>query len=122
MVHYPFEYRAKCEPVMPAECCGESKNWDSVLSRTAVGIDLLTLDFRVKEGQYATISEYEVRYYDRETNTLFDIRRGRSVVGFVDYYGLETFRREFVQAAGLKQSLVCCDGPFLTFDSRSPRK
>jgi hypothetical protein len=42
------------------------------------------------------------------------------MVGFVDYYGLETLRREFVQAARLEQSLVCRDGPFLTFDSGSP--
>jgi hypothetical protein len=38
------------------------------------------------------------------------------MVGFVDYYGLETLRREFVQATRLEQSLVCCDGPVLTFD------
>ena len=52
---------------------------------------------------------------------LVDIRWGRSMVGFVDYYGLEALRREFVQATGLEQSLVRCDGPFLTFDS-SDRK
>ena len=34
------------------------------------------------------------------------------MVGFVDNNGLETFRREFVQAVRLEQSLVRCDGPF----------
>jgi hypothetical protein len=53
---------------------------------------------------------------------LVNLRRGSSMVGLVDYYGLETLRREFVQAARLEQSLVCCDGPFLTFDSGSPGK
>jgi hypothetical protein len=67
VVHYPFEYRAKCEPVMPAECCRESKNWDGVLRWTMMGVNLWALDFRVKEGQYATVSEQEVRYNDAET-------------------------------------------------------
>jgi hypothetical protein len=38
-------------------------------------------------------------------------------MGFVDYYGLETLRREFVQPPRLEQGLVRCDGPCLTFDS-----
>jgi hypothetical protein len=50
MIDYPFEYRAKCEPVMPAECCRKSKNRNSVLGRSTVGIALWTLDFWVKEG------------------------------------------------------------------------
>lgn len=33
---------------------------------------------------------------------------------FVNYYGLETPRGEFVQAPGLEQSLIRCDGPFQT--------
>ena len=50
MIDYPFEYRAKREPVMPAECCGKSKNRNSVLGRSTVGIVLWTLDLWVKEG------------------------------------------------------------------------
>ena len=34
------------------------------------------------------------------------------MMSFVDYYCLETPRGEFVQAFGLEQSLVRCDGPF----------
>lgn len=39
------------------------------------------------------------------------------MVCFVDYYRLETLRREFAQAPRLEQSLVRCDSPFfkLTF-------
>jgi hypothetical protein len=33
-------------------------------------------------------------------------------MSFVDYYGLETLRGEFVQAPRLEQSLVGCDSPF----------
>jgi hypothetical protein len=33
-------------------------------------------------------------------------------MSFVNDYGLETLRGEFVQAPGLEQSLVRCDGPF----------
>lgn len=46
------------------------------------------------------------------------------MVGFVDYYRLETLRREFVQAARLEQSLVRCDSPFfeLTFDVQVTRE
>jgi hypothetical protein len=39
------------------------------------------------------------------------------MMGFVDYYGFETLRREFVQPPRLEQGLVRCDGPCLTFDS-----
>lgn len=97
MIHYPFKYRAKRKPVVPAERCGKPKNWNSILSGTSVGIVLRTLDLRVKEGQYTAVSEGEVSRHKEETKHV-NIRRGRSVVSFVNYYGFEAFRRELVQA------------------------
>ena len=49
VVHYPFKYRAKCEPVMPAECRGKPKNRNGFLNRKGLGIVLWTLNFRMKE-------------------------------------------------------------------------
>jgi hypothetical protein len=113
VVHYPFKYRAKREPVMPAERCGKPKYWNSFLSRNSVGIVLWTLNFRMKEGQYAAVSERKGKLSittQRRKNV--DRRGGRSVMSLVNYYGLETLRGEFVQAPGLEQGLVRCDCPF----------
>ena len=57
VVHYPFKYRAKREPVMPAERRGKPKNRNSFPNRERVGMVLWTLNFRMKERQYAAVSE-----------------------------------------------------------------
>ncbi len=98
---------------MPAERCGKPKNWNSFLNRMRVGIILWTMNFRMKEGEYAAVSERKVSIISQGRRNV-DIRRGRSMVSFINYYGLETLRGEFMQASGLEQSLVRCNGPFKT--------
>lgn len=53
---------------------------------------------------------------------MLDIRRCCSMMSLVNHYGLETLRPEFTQAPSLEQSLIRCDGPFLTFDARIARE
>jgi hypothetical protein len=50
VVHYPLEYRAKREPIVPAERRGKPKDRNSVLSRLRLSIVLRTLNVGVKEG------------------------------------------------------------------------
>lgn len=94
---------------MPAERCRKPKNWNRFLSRTSAGVILWTLNFRMKEGQYTAVSEQKVSITAQGRRN--DIRRGRSMVSFIDYYSLETLRREFMQTSGLEQSLVRCHSP-----------
>jgi hypothetical protein len=56
------------------------------------------------------LREQKVRITTQAKNV--NRRGGRSVMSFVNHYGLETLRGEFVQAPGLEESLVGCDGPF----------
>ena len=79
---------------MPAERCREPKNWNSFLSRTSAGVTLWTMNFRMKEGQYTAVSERKVSITAQGRRN--DIRRSRSMVSFINYYGLETLRREFM--------------------------
>lgn len=57
VVHYPFKYRPKRESVMPAKRRGKPKNWNRFLNRMRVCMVFRTLNFRMKERQYAAVSE-----------------------------------------------------------------
>jgi hypothetical protein len=57
VIHYPFKYRPKRESVVPAERRGKPKNRDSFPNRMRVCMVFRTLNFRMKERQYAAVSE-----------------------------------------------------------------
>jgi hypothetical protein len=95
---------------MPAERCRKPKDWNGFLRRTSTGEVLWAMNFRMKEGQYTAVSERKVSIMAQGQRN--DIRRGRSMVSFINYYSLETLRREFMQTSGLEQSLVRCHSPF----------